>query len=307
MVHSSNRFTSEPKGCVATIGNFDGVHQGHQALLNQVILRAKELNLSSRVMIFEPQPTEFFLKNKCIARLTRFREKFYYLAKEKIDEVWVMRFNKVLALLTATEFIEHVLCTQLHVKHLIVGEDFRFGQGRKGDVALLKDKGKLLGFTVETMPSVMIKGERVSSTRIRNALANADHLLAKQLLGRPYCMLGRVVYGNQLGRTLGFPTANIYLHRRVTPIHGIYAVRVHGIERKGLLGVANIGIRPTIGGTRTLLEVHIFDFSQIIYGRQVCVEFCKKLREEERFENLELLKVQMCLDADEARHYFMRD
>ncbi|MCC2666253.1 MAG: riboflavin biosynthesis protein ribF [Gammaproteobacteria bacterium] len=306
-VHSSNGFTSEPKGCVATIGNFDGVHQGHQALLKQVILRAKELNLSSRVMIFEPQPAEFFLKDKCIARLTRFREKFYYLAKEKVDEVWVVLFNKALALLTATEFIEHVLCAQLYVKHLIVGEDFRFGQGRKGDVALLKAKGQQLGFTVETMPSVMIEGERVSSTRVRNALANADHLLAEQLLGRPYCMLGRVVYGNQLGRTLGFPTANIYLHRRVTPIHGIYAVRLHGIAKKGLPGVANIGIRPTIGGTRTLLEVHVFDFSQTIYGSQVCVEFCKKLREEAKFENLELLKAQMCLDAAEARHYFMRD
>ncbi len=307
MGHSSSRFTSEPKGCVATIGNFDGVHQGHQALLKQVISCAKELSLASRVMIFEPQPPEFFLQDKSIARLTRFREKFYYLEKEKIDEVWVMRFNAALALLPATEFIEHVLCAELHVKHLIVGEDFRFGQGRKGDVALLKAKGQQLGFTVETMPSVMIQGERVSSTRIRNALAHADHLLAKLLLGRPYCMLGRVVYGNQLGRTLGFPTANIYLHRRVTPIHGIYVVRLHGIGKKGLPGVANIGIRPTLGGTRTLLEVHIFDFAETIYGRQVCVEFCKKLREEERFENLELLKAQMCIDADEARHYFMRD
>jgi len=305
-MYYSNRINTA-NGCVATIGNFDGVHQGHQALLKQVILRAKELELSSKVVTFEPQPAEFFLQDKTVARLTRFREKFYYLAAEEIDEVWVMRFNKALAMLTAAEFIENILCAQLHIKHLIIGEDFRFGQGRKGDVDLLKNKGQQLGFTVETMPSVMIAGERVSSTRVRKALANADHVLTEQLLGRPYCMLGRVVYGNQLGRVLGFPTANIYLHRRVTPIHGIYVVRLHGIEKKGLPGVANVGIRPTIGGTRILLEVHIFDFDKTIYGKYVRVEFCKKLREEERFENLDLLKAQMCLDTEQARDYFTKN
>ena len=303
---NSNRINTA-NGCVATIGNFDGVHQGHQALLKQVILRAKELKLSSKVVIFEPQPAEFFLQDKTVARLTRFREKFYYLATHHIDEVVVMRFNKALAMLTAEEFIERILYAELQIKHLIVGEDFRFGQGRKGDVDLLKNKGQQLGFTVEIMPSFMIAGERVSSTRVRKALANGDHVLTQQLLGRPYCMLGCVVYGNQLGRVLGFPTANIYLHRRVTPIHGIYVVRLHGIEKKGLPGVANVGIRPTIGGRRIVLEVHIFDFNKTIYGRHVRVEFCKKLREEERFENLDLLKTQMCLDAEQARNYFMKN
>jgi riboflavin kinase/FMN adenylyltransferase len=157
---------------------------------------------------------------------------------------------------------------------------------------------------VETMPNVQMEGERVSSTRIRQALHSADHALAERLLGRPYCMLGRVVYGNQLGRQLGFPTANIYLHRQETAVRGIYVVRLYGIEEKGLPGVANVGTRPTVGGTRTLLEVHLFDFSKNIYGRQVKVEFCKKLRDEEKFSSLDLLKEQMVKDAEAARDYF---
>lgn len=306
MRHSST-LTLQPGGCVVTIGNFDGVHCGHQALLQRLTAQAHALNLPALVMTFEPQPPEFFCRGKPVPRLTRLREKLYYLHQTGVEKVWVLRFNGALAVLTAEDFIKAVLCARLHLKHLIVGEDFRFGHGRCGDVALLKKAGQQYGFTVEIMPSVQIAGERVSSTRVRQALRIADHTLAEQLLGRPYCMLGRVVYGNQLGRTLGFPTANIYLHRQETPVKGIYVVRLHGVAKKALPGVANVGIRPTIGGTRTLLEVHVFDFAQTLYGRQVKVEFCKKLREEEWFSDLDLLKKQMCQDAAQARDYFIKN
>ncbi len=291
-------------GCVATIGNFDGVHRGHQALLQLLKDRSCALQLPSVVLTFEPQPAEFFAKGVPVPRLTRFREKVYHLSKMGVDKVWVLRFDAALAALTAESFIKDILCKRLKIKHLIIGDDFRFGYKRQGDVALLKEAGERLGFTVEVMPSVQIEGQRVSSTRIRQALAVADHALAKHLLGRPYSMLGRVVYGDQLGRQLGFPTANIYLHRKETAVKGIYVVRLHGIAETGLPGVANVGTRPTVGGTRTLLEVHVFDFAKTLYGRQVEVEFCKKLRDEVRFDSLDLLKAQMVIDANEARDYF---
>lgn len=292
------------KGAVATIGNFDGVHRGHQALLKRLIECSHALNLPSLVVTFEPQPAEFFAKSSPIPRLTRFREKVHYLSQIGIDQVCVLRFNASLAALTAQKFIEEVLYAELKIKHLIIGEDFRFGFKRIGDVALLKQAGECFGFSVEIMPNVDIDNQRVSSTRIRQALQIADHVTAERLLGRPYSMLGRVVYGNQLGRVLGFPTANIYLHRQETAVKGIYVVRLHGIAKTGLPGVANVGTRPTIGGTRTLLEVHVFDFAETIYGKQVEVEFCKKLRDEERFANLDLLKDQMIIDAEQARAYF---
>lgn len=293
------------RGCVATIGNFDGVHRGHQALLERLIQRSNEMNLPSLVLTFEPQPAEYFAWGAPIARLTRFREKVHYLAQAGVNKVWVLRFDAALAALEADKFVKKILVDQLNVKHLVIGDDFRFGHKRQGNLALLKEAGERWGFSVESMPSVLMDGERVSSTRVRQALNVADQPLAEQLLGRPYCMLGRVVYGNQLGRQLGFPTANIYLHRQETAVKGIYAVRLHGIAKAGLPGVANVGTRPTVGGTRILLEVHIFDFAEMIYGRQVEVEFCKKLRDEERFDNLDLLKDQMVMDATEARAYFL--
>lgn len=304
IIRNKSTFASDYKGCVATIGNFDGVHRGHQALLKLLKERSQALQLPSLVLTFEPQPAEYFARGAPVARLTRFREKVYYLAQAGVDKVCVLRFDAALAALTAESFIEEILCGRLKVKHLIVGDDFRFGHGRQGDVVLLKNAGERLGFSVEIMPSMLIEGQRVSSTRIRQALGVADHALAERLLGRPYCMLGRVVYGDQLGRVLGFPTANIYLHRQETAVKGIYVVRLHGIAKMGLPGVANVGTRPTVGGTRTLLEVHVFDFAETIYGRQVEVEFLKKLRDEERFDNLDLLKDQMLIDAGQARGYF---
>ncbi len=288
------------KGCVATIGNFDGVHAGHSALLLQLKQRAHILNLPSLVLVFEPQPFEFFVPEPSLSRLTRFREKYYYLSKTGVDMIYVMRFASQLAGLDAQAFMEKILRQSLHVKYLVLGSDFRFGYKRQGDIALLQSSG----WPVDVVPDLEREGERVSSTRIRHALRDGDLVLAEKLLGHPYCMMGRVVRGNQLGRALGFPTANINVHRRVTPVQGIYAVRVHGLKHHVLLGVANVGTRPTIGGTRTLLEVHLFDFSDDIYGRSIRVEFCKKLRDEEYYPNLDLLKAQMRQDVLDARGYF---
>jgi riboflavin kinase/FMN adenylyltransferase len=290
---------------VVTIGNFDGVHIGHQALLARVRDEAKKRNVPSMVMTFEPQPAEFFAREQTIIpRLTRWREKFIALAESGIDYVLALRFNQALALLDAGQFIKHILVDGLDVHHIIVGDDFRFGKARQGDFQQLKKAGEQYGFTTEIMPNVMVENERVSSTRVRQALQEDNIDLIESLLGHPYYMEGRVVYGHQRGRSIGFPTANIYLHRRLTPINGVYVVRMHGLAEQGLPGVANIGVRPTVDGTRTLLEVHLFDFDQDIYRRQVRVEFCKKLRAEKRFDNLELLKEQIWRDAKEARAYF---
>ncbi len=296
----------QPQGCVATIGSFDGIHLGHQALIARLKEKAKELNLPSVVVTFEPLPKEYFAPEKSVPRLTRWREKFYELSKLDVDQVLVLRFNTWLANLSAEDFVKKILCAGLQVKHIIIGDDFRFGCARKGDFQFLKNAGECDDFSVEKLPSVIIDGERVSSTRVRNTLAEANHVLAERLLGHPYSMTGRVVHGDKRGRILGFPTANIYLHRAMTPVHGIYIVRMHGLAKKGLPGVANLGIRPTIGGTRTLLEVHLFNFNQDIYGQHVRVEFCEKLRDEERYANLDLLKAQIWKDAEQARKYFVK-
>jgi riboflavin kinase/FMN adenylyltransferase len=289
-----------PKKSVVTMGNFDGVHIGHQALLKKTIDKARALNTTSLVMIFEPQPFEFFAKTTAAPRLTYWREKFCLLAKQGVDAVLIIRFNKTFANLTKEEFVQHILKEELQTKHLIVGDDFQFGRGRLGDFNFLKTTG----LSVENMPSILLHDKRVSSTEVRNALAESNHELVKQLLGRSYSMQGRVVYGDQRGRQMGFPTANIYLHRASIPVQGVYVVRMHGIAEKGLPGVANVGIRPTIGGTRSLLEVHLFDFAEEIYGRHVTVEFCEKIRDEKRYANLDLLIEQIGKDAMKARHYF---
>lgn len=294
------------KGSVVTIGNFDGVHQGHQVLLSHVVKTAKSLGLPSLVITFEPQPLEFLAPHKSVARLTRFREKFFLLSQSGIDKVLIIRFNNEFACLTADEFIQTLLIDKLGVKHFIVGGDFHFGRGRQGNVELLKKAGKEHGFVVETQADVMMASERVSSTRVRHALQAGNHRLADQLLGRPYFMMGRIVHGDKLGRVLGYPTANIHLHRKASPVMGVYVVRVHGLAKKSLPGVASIGIRPTIGGTRSLLEVHLFNFNQVIYGKYVSVEFCHKLRDEERYDNLAALKTQIGIDADQAREYFIK-
>lgn len=304
LIRGLHNLSSAEKGGVITIGNFDGVHLGHQALLAKVKERARALGVPSVVMTFEPQPLEFFAAERRVARLTRWREKVCLLRDAGIDQILVAQFNQKVAGLSPEQFVQHILVDGLGVREVIVGDDFQYGRARAGDIVTLKAAGEQYGFEVAALSTVLYDGERVSSTRIRQALAEADHALAAALLGRPYSMIGRVVHGDKRGRTLGFPTANIHLHRKVSPVQGIYVVRLQGIAAQPLPGVANVGTRPTIGGTRTLLEVHLFDFDQDIYGRRVTVEFCHKLRDEERYANLDLLKEQMERDAEQARHYF---
>jgi len=305
LIRSIYNIRPEVQGGVVTIGNFDGVHVGHQALVKSVVTKAKELKVPSLAITFEPHPFEFFGKeNLTIPRLTRLREKFLALAECGIDYVLIIPFNQALADLSASDFVTQIIHHSLRPVHLIIGDDFRFGHKRQGDFAFLQEMGKPLGFTVEAMHTVLVEGERVSSTRVRKALADGDHALANRLLGHPYTMHGRVRRGDQRGRQWSFPTANIYLHRKLTPVRGVYTVYVHGLGDKPLPGVANVGMRPTVDGTRTLLEVHLLDFDKDIYGRYVRVEFCEKLRDEVRYASLDLLREQIAKDVAAARNYF---
>jgi riboflavin kinase / FMN adenylyltransferase len=297
------------QGGILTIGNFDGVHLGHQKLLNEVVDQAKQQHIPTVAITFEPHPEEFFQARKVIAipsapRLTRLREKFKAIAKCDIQHVLVLSFNHVIAFLSAQDFIQHVLHHYLLPKKIIIGDDFRFGFQRQGDFALLEKLGKTLGFAVQTMPTFTIQGERVSSTRVRHALAKGDLDLVIELLGRSYSLQGRIRQGDKLGRKLGFPTANIYLHRLLTPIQGVYTVYMYGIGDKPLPGVANIGTRPTVDGTRVVLEVHLLNFHQEIYGKYVEIAFCKKLRDEKRYATIDLLKEQIAEDVKQAITYF---
>ncbi len=294
------------RGCVATIGNFDGVHLGHQAVLGQLAEAAGRFGLPTVVITFEPQPQEYFGAAAQAPRLSRLREKLQALRRYAVDRVVCLPFNAALAQLTAQQFIQRLLVDGLAVRYLVVGDDFRFGRGREGDFAMLKAAGQRHGFQVVSMHSFCVDGERVSSTRVREALGRGDMATAAKLLGRGYRMSGRVARGEQLGRQLGFPTANIHLHRQAIPVRGVFAVEMFGIEGEPLAGVANVGVRPTVDGSRTLLEVHLFDFDQQIYGRYVEVVFLHKLRDEVRFASLDALKQQIGLDAVAARDYFAR-
>lgn len=292
------------RGCVVTIGNFDGVHLGHQAVIGQLADKAQALNLPTLVMLFEPQPQEFFDPHGAPPRLMRLREKLQALRRYSVDRVLCVNFDARFAALEPEAFIRQVLIEGLGVRTLVVGDDFRFGHRRRGDFAMLQAAGREHGFQVVNMHSLAIDGVRVSSTRIRAALAAADLAQAGKLLGRPVRLCGRVAHGDKLGRTLGVPTANIHLHRRNTPFKGIYTVEMFGLPAEPLAGVASIGTRPTVGGTRTLLEVHLLDFDRNIYGKYVHVNFLHKLRDEERFESLAELKTHIQQDIRDARAFF---
>jgi riboflavin kinase/FMN adenylyltransferase len=292
------------RGCVATIGNFDGVHRGHQAILARLRERAVELGLPSCVVIFEPQPREFFAPETAPARLARLRDKLDLLAAEGIDLVLCLTFNLQLSKLRATEFVDTVLIDGLGVKHLEVGDDFRFGCDRIGDFDFLQKVGAEKGFTVEAAQTVEIDGVRVSSTKVRNALAAADFTLAEHLLGRPFEISGRVLHGQKLARQLGTPTANVQLKRRRVPLTGVYLVSAE-VDGKVWPGVANIGVRPTVAGDgRPHLEIHLLDFAGDIYGRRLTVVFHQKLRDEQRFASLEALKTAIDADVAAARAHW---
>ncbi len=292
-------------GCVLTIGNFDGLHLGHQAVIDKLAQQGKELELPVVVMTFEPQPLEYFLGDNAPSRLTRLREKVIQLNKLPVDEVVVLGFNRNFADYDAEFFIEELLLKRLNVKYLVVGDDFHFGKARRGNFAMLQEKGKQHGFIVEDTNSYQLKGLRVSSTLIRDALGAGDLALAKQMLGRSYSVCGRVAHGDKRGRTIGFPTANIEMFRKNTPISGVFAVTMTCINGGEIQGVANVGTRPTVdGSSKVVLETHLFNFNQQIYGHYVEVHFKHKIRDEVRFESLEALKNQISKDIEIAQQFF---
>ncbi|MEK2612184.1 bifunctional riboflavin kinase/FAD synthetase [Pseudomonas shirazensis] len=304
LVRGLHNLRPEHRGCVATIGNFDGVHRGHQAILARLRDRARELGLPTCVVIFEPQPREYFAPETAPARLARLRDKVQLLAAEGIDLVLCLAFNQRLSQLSADEFVKTIVVDGLGVRHLEVGDDFRFGCDRAGDFDFLVEAGKKYGFTVEAANTVVQDGLRVSSTKVRTALANADFALAAHLLGRPYTITGRVLHGQKLARQLGTPTANIQLKRRRIPLSGVYLTSAE-IDGKRWLGVANIGVRPTVAGDgRPHLEIHLLDFAGDLYGRRLTVEFHQKLREEQRFASLEALKSAIDADIAAARAHW---
>jgi riboflavin kinase/FMN adenylyltransferase len=288
--------------CALTIGNFDGVHRGHRALLERVSAKACELGVASCVLTFEPHPREFFAPQAAPARLTRLRDKLSLIAAAGIERVHIARFDARFAALSAERFVDEVLVGGLGVKWLLIGRDFRFGERRAGDYAVLQAFGARRGFALEAMPDVVYDGVRVSSSAVRAALAAGDLRAAERLLGHPYTISGRVVHGAKLGRGLGFPTANIVL-RRPPPLAGIFVVEVDGLGR----GVASLGRRPTVNPVPVpLLEVHLFDWERELYGEHLRVRFVEKLRDEQKYDGLEALKAAIARDARQAREYFAR-
>ena len=293
-----------PRGCVVTLGNFDGVHLGHQAVLRQAAAQAREFGLPLVVLIFEPLPREFFAPHAPVARLTRLRERVAFIQElEVVDVLLVHPFNAAFAQLPAEAFVEHVLVDALHARHIVIGDDFRFGQGRQGDFALLKQLGTRFDFSVQAAATWELDGERVSSTRIRRHLAERDVEGAARLLGRPFTLCGRVIHGDKRGRQLGFPTANVALHRRLSPLRGVFAVTTTLPDRTIVNGVANVGTRPTVDGQDARLEVHLFDFDRDIYGKLVRVAFLHPLRDEQKFNTLEELIAQITKDSAQARNW----
>ncbi|MFD1009235.1 MULTISPECIES: bifunctional riboflavin kinase/FAD synthetase [Oceanisphaera] len=291
------------RGCVLSIGNFDGVHLGHQSVLHRLTEQARRLNVPACVMIFEPQPRELFTGNDAPPRLTRLREKYQQLARLGIDRLLCVRFNADFAAQSPDHFIRDLLVDKLGVRFLVVGDDFRFGQHRDGDFELLTRAGDAFGFEVVSTQSWCMNSQRVSSTLIRDAMMNDKLSDAATMLGRQFSLCGRVAHGAKLGRTIGFPTANVALKRQVSPVSGVYAVELW-LDGQRYPGVANIGNKPTVNGTQALLEVHLFDFSGDIYGKQVEVELRHKLRSEQKFASFALLKEQIQRDAVHARQWF---
>jgi len=296
---------SERVPCALSIGNFDGVHRGHQALLQQVVAAARVRSIAPAVMTFEPHPREFFSPQAAPARVANLRDKINALDACGIEHVFVMHFNRRLASMSAESFIDDVLVRGCNTRWLAVGDDFRFGSRRGGDVALLRAHAGRGGYEVAQLATVTEGAERVSSSAVRTALLEGDLQQAQRLLGRPYSITGRVLHGAKLGRTIGFPTLNLRIAHKRPAVHGVFAVRVFGIDAKAWPGVASVGLRPTIEQSgRWLLEVHLFDFAESIYGRMVRVEFIQRLRDEEKYGTLDQLTEAIRNDAAQARALF---
>lgn len=303
LIRGIHNIKTHIRGCVLTIGNFDGVHLGHQEVLNGLKSKAKELKLPSTVMTFEPQPQELFNGAQAPARLSRLRDKLNLLTQYNIERLLCIRFDEKFSAMTADEFIEQLLVNKLGVKFLVVGDDFRFGFERRGNFEMLVDAGKRFGFEVVSTQSLKVSNARVSSTLIRQHLAHGDVQQAQAMLGHPFVISGRVRHGDKKGRTIGFPTANIALDRKVSPVQGVFAVSVT-LENKDYQGVANIGKRPTVNGLRIQLEIHLFDFEGDIYGKCLDTHVLHKIRDEKKFDSFDLLKQQITKDVISAKAYF---
>jgi riboflavin kinase/FMN adenylyltransferase len=298
---------AQRRPCAMTVGNFDGVHRGHQVMLERVTAAARQRGLAAAVMTFEPHPREFFTPQSAPARISNLRDKLRALETAGLDRVFVQHFNRRFAQLPANEFVERVLIDGCDVRWLLVGDDFRFGARRAGDNALLQQYAARGAFELEQMPTFADDGERISSTAVRAALAAGDLRRAERLLGRPYAMSGRVQHGRKLGRSMGFPTLNLRIAHAHPAVHGVYAVNVHGLGARPRPGVASIGLRPTVDQQgRWLLEVHLFDFADDVYGALVRVEFVRKLRDEQKYETLDALAAAIRRDAEQARALFGR-
>lgn len=302
LVRGLHNILSADHGCVLTIGNFDGVHLGHQQVISALVAKAKALNCAAAVMVFEPQPQEFFSPATAPARLSRLRDKYELLKGLGVERLICVNFNRNFANQSATQFIEQLLVERLGIKHLIIGDDFRFGKNRVGNFAMLCRAGEQFGFAVSDTATYKMADCRISSTGIRNALEHDDLLSVKQMLGRAYSIIGRVFHGDKRGRQLGFPTANVLLKRRISPVSGVYVVQVK--TSYGLFyGVANIGSRPTVAGIRQQVEVHIFEFEADLYGQCIEVVMLKKLRQEVKFASLAQLTEQISKDSEQARDF----
>lgn len=288
-------------GCVLTVGNFDGVHIGHQEILKSLVKKAKKQGVCSLVISFSVTPQTFFGRPQ--ARISSFKEKHLLLQSLGVDKHLLIRFNKAFSEISATDFINKILIEKINMRHCFVGDDFRFGSRREGDYSMLKKASINNNFTVQKIGDISINGRRVSSTEIRKTLTDGNFEAAEAFLGRPFSISGRVANGDQLGRTIGFPTANISIKRKLSPVLGVYSVLIEH-NSKMYAGVCNVGKRPTLGGTKTLLEVFIFDFNQEIYGDPVKVVFKQKCRDEIKFGSIEELKKQIQKDVEKSRLFF---
>lgn len=306
LVRGLSNLASRRRGAAVSIGNYDGVHRGHQTVLRELVRRARALKVPATVVVFEPTPQEFFAPASPPARLMRFSEKVRTLAEHGVERIVCLRFNRHLADMSPETFVERILVNGLGVRYLVVGDDFRFGQGRRGDFTLLQQAGAVHGFEVQDTGTLLADGERISSTRIRQALADGDMEQAAAMLGRPFALGGHVLYGARLGRKLGFPTANIALHRRTVPVRGIFVARIGGIDDKPRTGVAYVGSRPAVGGTSALLEVFVFDFDAELYGRRLQVELLHRLRDDAHFASLDALQSQIQKDVSAAHRWLQQ-
>jgi riboflavin kinase / FMN adenylyltransferase len=304
LIRGLHNLNEEHRGCALTIGNFDGVHLGHLEILKNLKKAADERGLRSCIMSFEPLPMEYFNHQSAPVRLQRIREKWVSLQNADVDYFLCAKFNRQLAELSAVDFIENILHKKLNVKYLLVGDDFRFGNKRCGDFEMLQKAGIKYAFEVHNSASYCYQNERISSTRIRQALLQNDLQQAEEMLGRPYQICGRIAHGDKRGRTIGFPTANIKLQRHATAVHGVYAVQMTDEKQLCVRGVANVGKRPTVDGQHLQLEVHLFNFDKDIYGQLVCVDFLQKIRDEKRFDSFDELKLQIIKDSEQAKDFF---